>query len=182
MTRNPRLTREELLAFMETNWGRTTSTINALTDEEQLVYARAHGFNGVRELLAHLCAQLANVLNSITGRIDSFSYVPDPTSPAVRGDFVNQTLEQLEEDFEQLWTGVAGVIGDLPNGAFDDPEVYNWLYTTVVEQYLAFEPPGDPQTPAEQHSQVRPEPGYHSASDESPPLGTVNNPRDFKTR
>ena len=173
-----RLSRDELLELMDTNWGRFLPTVNVLTDEERQAYTQAHGFANLTELIAYLCTQFTRVLTDLPALVPG---VPRPTDPtgstaiggATTGDFSDQTLAQVEEDFERLHTGVSGMFGDIDIGAFDDAEVYNLLYQIAVEQYDRFEPPGDPQTPSAQHARVRPEPGDHSPPDTE--SGSVGN-------
>jgi hypothetical protein len=184
--RDERLTREALMAAMEVNWGRYLPTVNALTDEEQLVYARANGYDDLRSLIVHLNARFQHVLDTVpemvAGRyMGDPEWQLDPTHAQVALTEA-QTLEQVEQDFESLFNAVSGMIADLPNGAFDDATVYRWLYGIAVEHYLSHEPPGEAQIPSAQHSQVRPEPGEHVTPEDRVPPSDAYGSRERGTK
>jgi hypothetical protein len=167
----PRLSRSQLLEAMDLNWGRYLETVSTLPDAEREEYARLRGFDSFRDLLAHLCVQFERALAAVPSLEAGISLPahlrrPGAGDPSAARDYSSQTLPQLEQDFEQLWTALAGMMGELEPGALDDPKVYNWLYNTAVEQYQQVEPPGDPQAPAAQHSRLRPEPGDHAPPQE----------------
>lgn len=169
LNQDARLTREELLSAMDVNWGRFLATINVLTPEEQQMYARTNGHGDLRGLLLHLNTHFQHALETVPGLANDPTLGDDgwtvDTTHAQTKLRANQTLDQIEQDFDDLQTAVAGMIADLPNEALDDNRIYNLLHGVVIDHFLSHQPPGEPQTPSSQHGQIRPEPGIHITED-----------------
>ncbi len=173
MTQNRRLMRQDFLDVMDVTWARYVPTIIALTEEDQARYARAEGYNDIKELIAHLSLRLQQLLDVIPALAEGEAVtIPDEDANASHARAVesarDQTLEQVAADFNSLQDAVAGMLGDLPDTAFERAPTYDWLYRTLIEHYQAHEPPGEPQNPAAQHGGARPAPGEHIMEDNPP--------------
>ena len=157
------LTREELINAMEVNWGRYLATFNLLTEEDQRRFSQEQGFDNPKDLFVYLTAWFGRALDQVRAARG----VPLPENHAdlasYRTDAANRhadrTLEQVQDDFQSMHTAFAGEIGELPNDTFADPQTYDLLVNTAVTFYLDYQPPGEPQAPAEQYGGNRPTPG-----------------------
>lgn len=154
------MAREDLLARGDATWGRYVAALNSLTPADQSAYARAHGFDNLTALLAHLYERFAQALTAVQSLADGRpADVPDNRTARTATPSTAQTLAQVEQDFDRIWTNFSGVVGELPLDVFEQPQVYNWVHSTLITLYDAHEPPGEAQTPAEQHDPMRPDAG-----------------------
>ena len=149
-------TRETLMEMLDTQWARYVPTIEALTEADQQRYAQQRGYASLKDLLAHITAWNQKTLEVVPilaqGERFNRDWKDDDDFNARAVERVrNQTFEQAKEDFENTRTALAGMIAELPVDAINNPEVYRWLYATVMTHYEEHEPPGDPQVSAEQH-------------------------------
>jgi hypothetical protein len=53
-----------------------------------------------------------------------------------------QTYEQVEEEFENAREEIAGLIAELPDAVFSDPQIYDEFYGEIVTHYQQHIPPG----------------------------------------
>jgi hypothetical protein len=155
------LSQADLLDRLDSSWGRYLPTLRMLPEEDQAAVARAQGFDTIKDLIAHLCATFQRTLDLVP-KLASGSTPEDATHDevALSADALQryraQPLDQVMEAFDSLWAAVGGMIRDLPDEAYRNPMVYDWLYYTVVTHYDEHTPPGDPQTPAEAYGGIRP--------------------------
>lgn len=63
-------------------------------------------------------------------------------------DARQQTYEQVEEDFENTRDEIAGLVAELSDAAFANPQIDDALYGEIVSHYQQHAPPGDPQFPS----------------------------------
>ena len=156
MAQTTRLNREQLLEAMETNWATYLPTLQSLTEEEQTAFARQQGYQNLRDFLAHICAWLAKGLEVIPVLAQGSPYQQDwvdddDFNARAVARYQNQTLEQVEEDFENLRTDFTALITELSDETLNHPDIYEWVYANAVQHYQQHIPPGDPQVPAEQY-------------------------------
>jgi hypothetical protein len=155
--------RNDLLNTVETEWGRYLSTIVSMTTDDQDHYVHDQGYNSLKDLLAHICAWWQTALNVIETTRNGGAFQQnwkddDEYNARVIQRYQNETLEQVEEDFDNSLEQIGGVIAELSDEEMQNPTIQRWLLDTVIVHYQKHEPPGDPQIPAEQHTQTtRPE-------------------------
>jgi hypothetical protein len=155
--------RDDLLSTVETQWGRYLSTVVSMTTADQDQYVRDQGYNSLKDLLAHICAWWQTALQAIQATRGRETFQQDwkdddEYNARVIQRYQNETLEQVEEDFDNTLEQIGGVIAELSEADMQNPTIQQWLLDTVIVHYQQHEPPGDPQVPAEQHNQTaRPE-------------------------
>jgi hypothetical protein len=130
-----------------------------MTADDQDRYVRDQGYNSLKDLLAHICAWWQTALNVIettrTGTAFQQDWKDDNEYNArVIQRYKNETLEQVEEDFNNTLEQIGGVIAELSDEEMQYPTIQQWLTDTVMVHYQQHELPGDPQIPAEQHNQT----------------------------
>ena len=146
MTDHPRrLTRQDITEHIGTFWGRYLPAMDSITDAEQQQYAQAQGFAHFADVLVHINTRWGEALQRIA-RIAQGDQLP--SDPASAQSYAGQDIEQIKQDFEMLRSGLGGRVAELPDAAFDDPQVQRWLHTHVIALYDQLEPPGDPQIPS----------------------------------
>lgn len=159
---NQRLSRADLLDQLDITWGRTLPTLRALPEEDQAALAHAQGFESVKDLIAHLCATFRRVLDLVP-KLAAGSAAEDATHAEVALSaeallrYRVQTLDEVMDDFDTLREAVGDMIRALPDEAYRNPKVYDWLYYTVITHYTEHAPPGNSHTPAEAYGGTRPE-------------------------
>lgn len=151
--------RDDLLDSIETQWGRYLSSIVSMTTDDVDRYVREQGYNSLKDLLAHICAWWQTALSAIQAARSGETFQQgwqddDDYNAQVIQRYQNETLEQVEEDFDNTLQQIGGVIAELSDEELQNPEIEQWLLDTVIVHYQQHEPPGDPQVPAKQHNQT----------------------------
>jgi len=148
------MTREELMDVLDVEWARYIPTLEMLTDEEQAEYAERHDFDNLHDLIARIATRMWKTMDAVNARLRG-EVVPDWKDEAeYEAHFAARTVDEVKADFENARTSLAGLIAELPVEAMEDTYLYSWLHSAIVGQYRRFQPPGDPQNPAEQNNVI----------------------------
>jgi hypothetical protein len=157
----PKMSRQEILDFIEQNWTTYLATLDALPEDELQAFAREHGYPSAKELIAHIAGWWREAVR----RIGAIMAGQEPTTDYANDDEFNarmiegvrgQTYEQVKEDFENARVEIAGLVAELPDAALNNPQIYDEIEGEVVGHYYQHTPPGDPQIPAERYGGEHP--------------------------
>lgn len=146
------MTRQDILDFMEQNWSVYLPTLDSIPVDEREAFAQEHGYPSTKELIAHIAGwwheAIQNVSEIMAGKQPTPDYKSDDEFNArIIENARNRTYEEVEEDFENTREEIAGLVAELPDVAFDNPQIYDELYGEIVAHYRAHNPPGDLQFP-----------------------------------
>lgn len=156
-----RMSRQEILDFIEQNWTVYLATLDALPEDERQAFAQEHGYPSAKELIAHIAGwwreAVRRVGEMMAGQQPTADYETDHEFNARMIKAVSaQTYEQVKEDFENARIEIAGLVAELPESALDNPHIYDELETEIVGHYYQHTPPGDPQIPADRYGGAHP--------------------------
>ncbi len=154
-----RLSRQEYLDFMSDTWDTFLGALNGLPDDEQQRYARQQGYPSLKAVLAHIDDWWEETLRVVPiwakGDSPQFDYEDfDTFETRAMARHHDQTLAQVEQDFDNLRGQVAAMIAELPEEAFSDPQIADWLDRVIVTHYRQHAPSADPQIPSAKYEKV----------------------------
>lgn len=144
----PMLSRQKMLDFIDQKWRVYLDTLEALGDDQLQAFAREHGYPSAKELFAHIAAWWRegsrHVCGLMAGQSVSTDYDNDDEFNArIIGHVRTRTYEQVKEDFESARIEIAGLVAELPEVAFDNPQIYDELEGEIVGHYYQHAPPGE---------------------------------------
>src|SRR4051812_37184613 len=131
----PRLSREQLLAALETGWGRFLPALRQWPPEAQERFAQAQGYARLQDLLAHVCAWHAETLQVVPALLNGtppVRYDIDAFNAGAVARYASHTRAEMETEFEELNTALTTLIANLPAPAFTHAQVYFWLWVNTV--------------------------------------------------
>lgn len=141
------MTRQEMLDFIEQYWSVYLPTLDSIPVDEREAFAQQQGYPGTKELIAHIAAWwregIRIVKETMAGQKPALGYSSDDEFNArVLQTSNTQTYEQVEEEFENAREEIAGLIAELPDATFSDPQIYDQFYGEIVAHYRQHVPPG----------------------------------------
>jgi hypothetical protein len=135
-----RLTRHNLLDWLDTTWAQYPQRLQELSEAEQVRFAQQQGYARPQDLLAHLGAWMEE-----TWRVMPYlrrDEKPPHTYPsdaefnayAVQR-FSDRSRAEVEAWYEQQRSALKLLIEQLSVEDFSQPRVYRWLNGTIVGHY-----------------------------------------------
>ena len=144
------MSRQEMLDFMEQYWSIYLPMLDSIPVDEREAFAQEHGYPGTKELIAHIAGWWHEAIREVkaimAGQKASTDYANDDEFNArMIQDARQQDYEQVEEDFENTREEIAGLVAELSDAAFANPQIYDVLYGEIVSHYRQHALPGNPQ-------------------------------------
>jgi hypothetical protein len=143
------MSRQEVLDFMEQNWSVYLPTLDSIPIDEREAFAQEHGYPGTKELIAHIAGGWREAILIVSavmaGQQPALDYDGDDEFNArIIENARSQPYEEVEAEFENAREEIAGLVAELPDAAFDNPQIYDELYGEIVTHYRQHLPPGLP--------------------------------------
>jgi hypothetical protein len=141
------MSRQDMLDFIEQNWSVYLPTLDSIPVDEREAFAQAQGYPGTKELIAHIAGWwregIRIVKATMAGHQPDTDYDSDDEFNArIIQNASRQTYEQIEEEFENAREEIAGLIAELPDSAFANPQIYDEFFGEIVTHYQQHMPPG----------------------------------------
>jgi hypothetical protein len=135
-----RLTRHELLEWLDTTWAQYPHRLQELPDDEQVRFAQQQGYARPQDLLAHLGAWMEETSRVMPYlRRDEkpprdYSGDDDFNARAVRR-FTDRSRAEVEAWYEQRRLALHHLVEHLSAEDLSQTRVYRWLNGTIVGHY-----------------------------------------------
>jgi hypothetical protein len=132
------ITREQVLSALQNGWATYVSRFHKLSPAAQAAFLEKQGYTRFADLLAHVVAwweEGEQVIKSILAdpgfkgsgqEVDAFNA---RAVEKVRG----LDEETVARSFEQMRTTWVDLVAGLPEGAFKNKQIADWLHADVVE-------------------------------------------------
>jgi hypothetical protein len=147
----PHLSREELLAALVEGWDRFLPTLREWTPKEQERLAQVQGYARLQDLLAHVCGWHAETLQVVPALLNGtppVRYDIDAFNAGSVARYAAHTRAEMEIEFAELSTALGTLIANLPDAAFENKQVYFWLWINAVDHYHDHQLPATPPDPS----------------------------------
>ena len=135
-----RLTRHDLLEWLDTTWVQYPQRLRELSDAEQVRFAQQQGYARPQDLLAHLGAWMEETL-----RVMPYLQRDERPPRTYRSDaefnvhavqrFADRSQAEVEAWYEEQRSALKHLIEQLSDEDFSQPRVYRWLNGTIVGHY-----------------------------------------------
>ena len=141
MTRSAkRLTRCDLLEWLDTTWAQYPQRLHALPDDEQVRFAQQQGYSRPQDLLAHLGAWMEETLRVMPylrrdERPPRDCTSDDDFNARALQRFVDRPRPEVETWYAQQCLALKQLASRLPDETFETKRVYRWLLGTIIEHY-----------------------------------------------
>jgi hypothetical protein len=145
-----RLDVRTLLRALADGWQSYLPALAGLDADDTDSYLAAQGYERARDLLAYATAWGEEALGVVPlllrgeaiQRYDTMAF----NAQAI-ARFRMFARAEVERRFTQAYAALAQMLALLPDAALAQPDVYEWLYTTIVDQFNAHRPPNMPRVP-----------------------------------
>lgn len=146
------LSRQDLLIALEKGWKQFLPQMAALSAEEQELYTQQQGFARIEDVLVHTFAWWEYAMPRARDLLRGLQ-APGPKDSSDINRFNDEaiahyqhwTRSAVEEQFTTTFTAFERFIQDLPEAAFEHPQVSFLLRIMVIEHYKAHRPPNGPE-------------------------------------
>jgi len=135
-----RLTRHDLLEWLDTPWAQYPQRMQELPDDEQVRFAQQQGYAHPQDLLAHLGAWMEETL-----RVMPYLRRNEKPPRTYRNDaefnglavqrFADRSRAEVAAWYEQQRLALKQLIEQLSDENFSQPNVYRWLNGTIVGHF-----------------------------------------------
>lgn len=135
-----RLTRHELIEWLDAAWAQYPQRLRELPDEEQGRFAQQQGYARPQDLLAHLGAWMEE-----TSRVMPYLRRDEKPPRTYRSDaefndhavqrFANRSRADVEAWYEEQRLALTHLVEQLSDEDLRVPRVYRWLNGTIVSHY-----------------------------------------------
>ena len=135
-----RLTRHDLLEWLDTPWAQYPQRLRELSDAEQVRFAQQQGYARPQDLLAHLGAWMEETL-----RVMPYLRRDEKPSRTYRNDaefnahaverFTDRSRAEVEAWYEEQRLALKHLVEQLSDEDFSQSRVYRWLNGTIVGHY-----------------------------------------------
>jgi hypothetical protein len=145
-----RLDVRELLKALGDGWQAYLAAISRLGAEERRAYLAEQGYTRLRDLLAHATAWGEETLGVVQvllrgGEIQHYDTQAFNAQAIAR--FSLYSSADVERRFAQAYAALSQLLAILPEAALARPDVYDWLFVTIVEHFNEHRPPSTPMVP-----------------------------------
>lgn len=139
LSENQQFSHQDLLTAVEQGWKHYLSRLDALSEEEQALYAQQQGFSRIQDVLVHILAWWERSMQRSV-RIMSGQTVPraddmDEFNAEVIKQYQNWTREAVEEKFTTTLTEFERFLRELPETALENERIQLWLRLDAVDHY-----------------------------------------------
>jgi hypothetical protein len=135
-----RLTRHNLLDWLDTTWAQYPQRLRELPEVEQVYFAQQQGYARPQDLLAHLGAWMEETL-----RVMPYLRRAEKPPRTYRNDaefntravqrIADQSRAEVEAWYEDQRSALKQLVEQLSDEDFSQARVYRWLNGTVVGHY-----------------------------------------------
>lgn len=135
-----RLTRYDLLEWLDTTWAQYPQRLRELPDAKQIRFAQQQGYARPQDLLAHLGAWMEE-----TRRVLPYLRRDEKPPRTYRNDaefntraverFANRSRTEVEAWYEAQRLALKQLVEQLSAEDFNQPRAYRWLNGTIVGHY-----------------------------------------------
>ena len=135
-----RLTRHDLLEWLNTTWAQYPQRLRELPDDAQVRFAQQQGYARPQDLLAHLGAWMEE-----TSRVMPYLRRDEKPPRTYRNDaefnahavqrFADRSRAEVETWYEAQRSALKQLVEQLSDEDFSQPRVYRWLNGTIVGHY-----------------------------------------------
>lgn len=136
-----------LLRALANGWQVYPRAVTDLGADDTRAYLATQGYDQVRDLLAHATAWCEETLGVVPvllrgGAIQR--YDDDAFNAQAIARFSNYSSAEVARHFNQAHAALSRLLALLPDAALEQPAVYDWLHTTIVEHFNEHRPPNLP--------------------------------------
>ncbi len=145
-----RLDVRTLLRALADGWQAYPLALADLSADEMSAYLAAQGAGRVRDLLASATAWGEETLGVVPvllrgGAIQRYDAAAFEALAIARFGMFAHT--DVARRFTQAYAALAQLLALLPEAALAQPDIYEWLHTTIVDQFNAHRPLNMPRVP-----------------------------------
>jgi hypothetical protein len=155
----PRMGVRGLLGALLDGWQTYPAAVHDLSDEDRAAYLNAQGYERLRDLLTHAivrCEETIGVVSLMVcgGEIQRDGrHLPGRDLEALACVHYLADAEVLRR-FALAYSALGRMLAFLPDTALDHPEIFRWLYTTIIDDYNTHRPPNMRAVPSGAGSQA----------------------------
>jgi hypothetical protein len=145
-----RLDVRTLLRALADGWLAYLSAMAELGTDDTATYLAAQGYDRERDLLAYATAWGEETLGAVPVLLRGEAiqrYDPSAFNAQAIARFRMFARADVERRFTQAYAALAQMLALLPEAALAQPDVYDWLYTVIVDQFNEHRPPNMPRMP-----------------------------------
>jgi hypothetical protein len=134
------LSRFIVMDLLNNEWATYIDDFNALSDEKKNEFISKQGFDTFHDLLAHVIGWWEEGARIITGIMDSPSFTwethdTDAFNLELTQKYASWSDEDLFAHYEVVRTAMIDLASDLPDDAFLNRDIEQWLADDVVGHY-----------------------------------------------
>ena len=139
-----RLSVRSLLGALADGWQAYPAAVRALSMSDREVYLASQGQADVRDLLAQATAWGEETLSVVPVLLQGGEvqrYREDVFNAQAIARYSHFSECEVERRFAQAYIALARLLALLPERALANPDVYEWLHTTIVGRFNERRPP-----------------------------------------
>jgi hypothetical protein len=150
----PRMGVRALLHALLDGWQTYLAALHDLSDEDRAAYLNAQGYEQVRDLLAQAivrCEETIGVVSLMVcgGEIQRDSRGRTDRNLHAIARFQYFTDAEMLRRFALAYGALGRMLAFFPETALEDPAIYRWLFTTIIDDFNAHRPPNMRAVPSE---------------------------------
>jgi len=143
------LSRFLVLDLLENEWAEYIENFNQLTDEKKHEFLTKQGLGSFHDVVAHIVGWWQEGARIISGILDTpgFTWV-DPEADQYNAELIKKysapawSDDDLFKHYEQVRLALIDLTAELPDDAFLNKDIENWLAADVVSHYDEHPIPG----------------------------------------
>lgn len=134
------LSRFLVMDMLKNEWATYIDDFNALSDDKKREFLSKQGFDNFHDLLAHITGWWEEGARIISGIMDSPSFTweshdTDAFNLELTQKYSTWSQDDLFAHYEAVRIAMLDLTADLPNDAFLNKDIEQWLGDDVVEHY-----------------------------------------------
>lgn len=132
------------LRALADGWQSLLPSLDDLNAEEAAAYLHAQGYSRARDVLAEATAWCEEALGATPLLLRGERVQPSDertlqAQAIARFSYFSDA--EVRRTFTLAYVALARMLAFLPDAALEQPEVYRWLYTTIVDHFNERRPP-----------------------------------------
>jgi hypothetical protein len=149
----PRMGVRALLGALLDGWQTYPAAVRDLSDEDRAAYLDAQGYERLRDLLAHAIVRCEETIGVVSLMVGGGAIQRDCRhlpghDPQALARFQYLADAEVLRRFALAYSALGRMLAFLPDTVLEDPEIFRWLNTTIVEDYNTHRPPNRRAVPS----------------------------------
>lgn len=132
-----RITLEQVIQTLQDGWAKYVPRFRQMNPQQQATFLKDQGFESLHDLLAHIIGWWEEGIKVINGILEQSDYTwkerdVDEFNRELVAKYRSWSEEDLLAHYENVRTAMLDLVIDLPEGALDNSQIYDWLTADVV--------------------------------------------------